>query len=221
MPPVVSFVNPAQRPVSGGTTVVITGTGLTGATAVRFGAANAVSFTVTSATQITAVTPAGSAGPVAVTVTSPSGTSNATVTVTYTAVSLPTVTGLSPSSGSTSEAAPASGAAFVNSATLYRRAGYRVEVVVLAVRAADSLQGTAGVSPPRPGTTPTSPLCPTWSPPPSRPAWPTRSPCCGGTPPPSTATNAPPLPFSWPRNGVPGPRVRYGCVPPVEVDDLG
>ncbi len=30
-----------------------------------------------------------------------------------------------------------------------------------------------------------------------------------------------PLPFPWPRNGVPGPRVRYGCVPPVEVDDLG
>ncbi len=30
-----------------------------------------------------------------------------------------------------------------------------------------------------------------------------------------------PLPFSWPRNGAPGPRVRYGCVPPVEVDDLG
>ncbi|MFD6327781.1 IS6 family transposase, partial [Streptomyces sp. NPDC058442] len=25
-----------------------------------------------------------------------------------------------------------------------------------------------------------------------------------------------PLPFSWPRNGAPGPRVRYGCVPPVE-----
>lgn len=30
-----------------------------------------------------------------------------------------------------------------------------------------------------------------------------------------------PLPFSWPRNGAPGPRVRYGCVPPVEGDDLG
>ena len=24
-----------------------------------------------------------------------------------------------------------------------------------------------------------------------------------------------PLPFSWPRKGAPGPRVRYGCVPPV------
>ncbi|MFJ1886745.1 MULTISPECIES: IPT/TIG domain-containing protein [unclassified Streptomyces] len=101
MPPVVSFVNPAQGPVSGGTTVVITGTSLTGATAVRFGAANAAFYTVTSATQITAVTPAGSAGSVPVTVTSPSGTSNATVIFTYTVVSTPTVTGLSPSIGST------------------------------------------------------------------------------------------------------------------------
>ncbi|WP_326763310.1 PLP-dependent aminotransferase family protein (plasmid) [Streptomyces sp. NBC_01591] len=33
--------------------------------------------------------------------------------------------------------------------------------------------------------------------------------------------DAAPLPFLWPRNGAPGPRVRYGCVPPVEVDDLG
>ncbi|MFE7110803.1 zeta toxin family protein [Streptomyces sp. NPDC057575] len=41
------------------------------------------------------------------------------------------------------ETAPASAAAFVIGAMLYRRAGYRVEVVVLAVRAADSLQGTA------------------------------------------------------------------------------
>ncbi|MFF3396193.1 IPT/TIG domain-containing protein [Streptomyces sp. NPDC002669] len=101
MPPVVSFINPAQGPASGGTTVVITGTGLTGATAVRFGTANAVSYTVTSATQITALTPAGSAGPVAVTVTSPSGTSNATVVFTYTPAPLPAVNGLSPSSGST------------------------------------------------------------------------------------------------------------------------
>ncbi|MEU7160363.1 zeta toxin family protein [Streptomyces chrestomyceticus] len=41
------------------------------------------------------------------------------------------------------EIAPAGAAAFVNAAALYRQAGYRVEVVVLAVRAADSLQGTA------------------------------------------------------------------------------
>ncbi|MGW7328141.1 zeta toxin family protein, partial [Streptomyces sp. NPDC054840] len=43
----------------------------------------------------------------------------------------------------TIEIAPGSAAAFVESAMLYRRAGYRVELVVLAVRAADSRQGTA------------------------------------------------------------------------------
>ncbi|MFC5156701.1 zeta toxin family protein [Streptomyces amakusaensis] len=41
------------------------------------------------------------------------------------------------------EIAPSSAASFVNTAMLYREAGYRVELVVLAVRAADSLQGTA------------------------------------------------------------------------------
>ncbi|MGW2600008.1 zeta toxin family protein [Streptomyces klenkii] len=41
------------------------------------------------------------------------------------------------------EIAPSSAASFVEGAMLYRRAGYRVELVVLAVRAADSRQGTA------------------------------------------------------------------------------
>ncbi|MET9662732.1 zeta toxin family protein [Streptomyces sp. NPDC006510] len=41
------------------------------------------------------------------------------------------------------EIAPSSAAGFLSSALLYRSAGYRVELVVLAVRAADSRQGTA------------------------------------------------------------------------------
>ncbi|MEV5982808.1 zeta toxin family protein [Streptomyces sp. NPDC052114] len=41
------------------------------------------------------------------------------------------------------EIAPASAAEFTAAATLYRQAGYRVELVVLGVRAADSRQGTA------------------------------------------------------------------------------
>ncbi|MER6415115.1 IPT/TIG domain-containing protein [Streptomyces humidus] len=102
MPPAVSSINPSQGSVSGGTTVTITGTNLTGATAVRFGASNAASYSVNSSTQITASTPAGSPGSVPVTVVSPSGTSNTTVSFTYTAV-LPTVTAVSPATG------PASG----------------------------------------------------------------------------------------------------------------
>ncbi len=56
-------------PTSGGTgmSVVITGTYLTGATAVSFGGTAASSFTVNSATQITAVVAAGSTGSVSVT----------------------------------------------------------------------------------------------------------------------------------------------------------
>jgi hypothetical protein len=66
---------------AGGTTVVLTGTNLTGATAVSFGATPATSFTVNSAVQITAVAPAGT-GTVQVTVTTAGGTSNG-VSYTY------------------------------------------------------------------------------------------------------------------------------------------
>src|SRR5262249_30268716 len=57
--PGVSSVTPSVGPALGGTTVIITGSNFTGATAVQFGAANALSFTVNSANQITAVSPAG------------------------------------------------------------------------------------------------------------------------------------------------------------------
>jgi hypothetical protein len=54
--------------------VTITGTGLTGATAVDFGTVAATNVTVVNATTITAVSPAGT-GTVDVTVTAPNGTS--------------------------------------------------------------------------------------------------------------------------------------------------
>ncbi|MBF5002602.1 IPT/TIG domain-containing protein, partial [Nocardia sp. BSTN01] len=83
--PTLTTVAPNAGPVTGGTTVVLTGTNLTGATAVSFGGTPASSFSVDSATQITAVAPAGSAGTVSVTVTTVGGTSNA-VSYTYVAV---------------------------------------------------------------------------------------------------------------------------------------
>jgi hypothetical protein len=75
--PVVTAVSPASGPLAGGgTSVTITGTGFTGATAVDFGAAAATSVTVNSDTSITATAPAGaSAGAVDVTVVTPNGTS--------------------------------------------------------------------------------------------------------------------------------------------------
>src|SRR5262249_60852063 len=83
--------------------VVITGTNFTGATDVWFGELAASSFTVNSSTQITAVSPSQSAGMVDVQVETLSGISVVSTSdhFTYTAASAPTVTGLSPSSGST------------------------------------------------------------------------------------------------------------------------
>ncbi|MFI9412935.1 IPT/TIG domain-containing protein [Nocardia gamkensis] len=70
--PTLISVTPNTGPVTGGTAVTITGTGFTGATGVFFGFLPAVSFTVNSDTQITAITPVGF-GPVPVTVTGPGG----------------------------------------------------------------------------------------------------------------------------------------------------
>ncbi|WP_280249843.1 IPT/TIG domain-containing protein [Nocardia abscessus] len=95
--PAVSGVSPNQGPTSGGNTVTLTGTGLTGATAVHFGATAASAFTVVSATQITAVVPAGGAGPVNVTVTTPGGTS--TLASSYFYRNVPNLTGAAPASG--------------------------------------------------------------------------------------------------------------------------
>jgi Subtilase family/Bacterial Ig-like domain (group 3)/Autotransporter beta-domain/IPT/TIG domain len=72
--PTVTGVNPASGPPSGGTTVTISGDNFTNATAVRFGGTAAGAFSVVSASQITATSPAGT-GTVDVTVTTPGGTS--------------------------------------------------------------------------------------------------------------------------------------------------
>src|SRR5205823_6344644 len=73
--PSVSAIAPASGPAAGGTSVKITGSGLSGATGVKFGAKDASSFTVDSNGQITATSPAGTAGAVGVTVLGPGGTS--------------------------------------------------------------------------------------------------------------------------------------------------
>ena len=73
--PVVTHVAPAKGVPAGGTTVKITGSGFTEASAVHFGPNAATSVTVTSSRSVTAVSPAGSLGTVDITVTSPSGTS--------------------------------------------------------------------------------------------------------------------------------------------------
>ena len=79
--------------------MTITGTGFTGATAVDFGATPATSVHVVSATQITATSPAETAGTVDVTVTTAGGTSATSSADQFTYVAAPTVTGVSPAAG--------------------------------------------------------------------------------------------------------------------------
>jgi hypothetical protein len=81
--------------------VTITGTNFTGATKVVFGTVAATSFTVVSATEITAVSPAQAAGAHNIYVTTPSGTSApvAADMFTYVSSAVPTVTSISPTSG--------------------------------------------------------------------------------------------------------------------------
>jgi hypothetical protein len=99
--PVVTGLSPSTGPVGGGNTVVITGTGFSGATAVQFGSANALSFTVNSDSQVTAIAPPGAAGTVFVRVVTPAGTSSQTVGSQYTYSGGPVVTDVSPRSGPT------------------------------------------------------------------------------------------------------------------------
>jgi len=58
-PPLVNSINPSTGPAGGFTPIQILGAGFTGTTAVRFNNIDAISFTVDSNTQITAVTPPG------------------------------------------------------------------------------------------------------------------------------------------------------------------
>ena len=79
-----------------GTSVVLTGTKFTGASAVRFNGVTA-SFAVNSATQITATVPAtATTGPISVTNSSGTGTSGSSFTV---GTPAPTITSISPTSG--------------------------------------------------------------------------------------------------------------------------
>jgi YVTN family beta-propeller protein len=88
--PTVTNVKPASGPTAGGTPVTITGANFTEVSAVKFGASNATSFKVLSATSIEAVSPAG-AGTVDVTVTTTGGTSATGAGDHFTYVVAPTV----------------------------------------------------------------------------------------------------------------------------------
>jgi hypothetical protein len=100
--PTLTAIAPASGPVAGGTAVTLTGTSFAAGTTVTIGGAAATSVVVVSATSITAITPAGTAGARDVRVTL-SGGQTATLTggFTYAAPVTPTLTAISPASGST------------------------------------------------------------------------------------------------------------------------
>jgi len=104
--PTLTSLSPPSGPTAGGNSVILTGTGFTGATDVNFGSndlnpcVSGECFTVNSDTKITVSgVLASSAGGVPVNVVTPGGTTAPNLTYTY--VTGPTLTSLSPPSGPT------------------------------------------------------------------------------------------------------------------------
>src|SRR5205807_533623 len=93
-PPTISGFTPGSGPV--GTSVSISGTNFTGASAVAFNGVSAA-FTVSSATSITATVPSGAtAGPISVTTPGGTATSSSNFIV---MASAPTMSSFTPASG--------------------------------------------------------------------------------------------------------------------------
>jgi ABC-type transport system substrate-binding protein len=103
--PVISSFSPSQGTT--GTSVTISGSGLTGATAVSFGGTAAQSYTVDTATQITAIVAAGTPTGT-ISVTGPGGTTT-TSGLFYTP---PTISGFTPSSAAAHATVTVTGTSF-------------------------------------------------------------------------------------------------------------
>ena len=99
--PSVTGLSASSGPTVGGNTISVLGANFTNVTSVNFGNISAPSFTLGSANSLTVVVPAGVAGTVNVTVTNSAGTSTPGTAAQYTFLSsLPTITSLSVTSGS-------------------------------------------------------------------------------------------------------------------------
>ncbi|MCA1668273.1 MAG: IPT/TIG domain-containing protein [Thermomicrobia bacterium] len=144
--PTVTSVSPISGPTAGGTSATISGTGFTGATAVTFGGATTASFTIVSDTQITATTPAGSAGSVDVAVTTADGTTALPNGFLY--VAPPAVTGVSPNAGPIAggQSVTITGSGFQNGATVSLGGALATAVTVTSATSLTAVTpaGTAG-----------------------------------------------------------------------------
>jgi hypothetical protein len=120
--PQVTTVAPATGPTGGGTVVTITGTSFASGATVSFSGTAATNVAVVNSTSITATAPAHAAGTVNVAVANPDGQSGMLANAfTYaTPGPAPTISGVSPNSGSTAGATSVqvNGANFVSGATV-------------------------------------------------------------------------------------------------------
>ena len=117
--PTVLSVSPSSGTDNGGTSITITGTNFVSGASATFGGTDAINTTVVNSTTITATTRPATAGAVTVLVTNPNGQSGSLSSgFTYTAN--PTLTSVSPSSGSVSggTSVTITGANFASGATV-------------------------------------------------------------------------------------------------------
>jgi formylglycine-generating enzyme required for sulfatase activity len=90
-PGTITSVTPLQGSILGGTQITINGTNLAGTTAVKIGGVACTNLQVLSPTLVKAVTPAGSAGEVPISVITPAGTLLAPTPFTYVQLSISSV----------------------------------------------------------------------------------------------------------------------------------
>lgn len=148
--PVVTGLTPSAGPTAGGTNVVISGSGFTGATEVDFGNTVSVPFTVVNDGEITVTSPSGG-GLVSIIVIGPGDESALSYHDVFTYADAPTIAELFPSTGPTS-------------------GGNTVSMTALVSRARRRSRST-GLPPPTSRWSRT-----TRSPRPCPPAWPARRP---------------------------------------------
>ena len=149
--PTIKSFTPSSGPV--GTSVAISGSGFTGATAVKFHGTNAQSFAVNSDTRITAVVAGGTTSGT-VSVTGPVGTGTSSGSYTVTLPAAPKVTGLSPSNGPVGTSVTISGSGFTG-ATAVKFHGTDAQTFIVnsstkitAVVASGTTSGTVSVTGP-------------------------------------------------------------------------
>jgi len=114
-PPTITSVTPTSGVASGGTVITILGSGFVGGAMVRVADVAATSVTWVSASQLTAVTPAGSAGAKELRVENLDGQA---VTSVFTYNPLPTVASVTPSSGPRGSVVTIAGTNLVSGATV-------------------------------------------------------------------------------------------------------